>query len=135
MLQVYTSVDQTVAENAPVNFNITKLSTCCCTTISNANQITLKKAGRYMVQFNGSASAATAGNVSVQLYSNGTKIADAVSSNYSGATGQDGSLHFATIIQVRPSCAMVDNAVNLQVINISGSATFSNANLIITKLG
>ena len=76
-----------------------------------------------------------AGNVSVQLYSNGTKIADAVSSNYSGATGQDGSLHFATIIQVRPSCAMVDNAVNLQVINISGSAIFSNVNLIITKLG
>lgn len=135
MLQAYTSVSQTVAESSPINFNITKYSTSCNAAITNANSITLKKAGFYEVQFNGTAAGTAAGNVSAQLYINGTLVADALSSGYSGATTENTPLSFSTIIQVRPSCAMVNNNIVLQVINTGPEATYSNVNIIVTKLG
>lgn len=135
MLQAYTSVNQTVAENAPISFNIMKYSTSCNTAISNSNTLALRKGGYYLITFNGTGAPATAGNASVQLYSNGVKVADALSSGYSGATTENAPLSFSTIIQVRPSCAMVNNNASLQVINIGGETVFSNVNIIITKLG
>lgn len=53
MLQVYTSVNQTVDENSPVAFNITKISTGCTSALTNSNTITLRKSGFYEVSFNG----------------------------------------------------------------------------------
>lgn len=135
MLQVYTSVNQTVDENSPVAFNITKISTGCTSALTNSNTITLRKSGFYEVSFNGTGVTTAAGNTSVQLYANGTKVADALSSAYTGATSQNGALSFKTLIQVRPSCAMINNNITLQVINTGTEATFSNVNLIITKLG
>lgn len=135
MLQAYTSVSQTVAESSPISFNITKYSTSCNAAIANANSITLRKAGFYEVQFNGTAAGTAAGNVSAQLYINGTQVADALTSGYSGATTENAPLSFSTIVQVRPSCAMVNNSAVLQVINTGAEAAYSNVNIVITKLG
>lgn len=44
------------------------------------------------------------------------------------------SLSFSTIIQVKPSCCAVDNNVNLTLVNTGVPATFSNVNVVITKL-
>ena len=44
------------------------------------------------------------------------------------------SLSFSTIIQVKPSCCAIDNNVNLTLINTDVPATFSNVNVVITKL-
>lgn len=135
MLQAYTSVNQTVAENSPISFNITKFSTSCNASIANSNAITLKKGGYYMITFNATGAPSSAGNASAQLYINGTQVADAISSAYSGATTENASLGFSTIIQVRPSCAVINNNPTLQVINTGAETVFSSANIIITKLG
>lgn len=138
MVNSYTNTNLAVSTNEALNFNINSVKTGCTVTHSpGSTTFSLNKPGFYFVTFNGvgAATGATVGSIVVQLQQNGINIPGALASATSTTALTDvESLSFSTIIQVKPSCCAVDNNVNLTFVNTGIPTTFSNVNVVITKL-
>ena len=136
MINSYDNTVQTVTVNSLLNFSNNKIITGCTVThTENSTNFNLNKPGYYFVSFNGSgATSATAGEITAQLLLNGEEVPGAVASSYSGATTENVDLGFCSIVKVYPSCCCVDNSAVLTVQNSGVGATFSNLNIVITKL-
>lgn len=137
MLYTYSITAQTATPNSNLNFNVNSVLTGC--TVSHSAgipSIQLRRPGYYMVHFNASAAAATAGDVTVQLNGNGSAIPGAISTINSAAATDIGSLSFTTIVQVLPNCCAIqsNSPLTLTVENIGVEATYSNAAITITRL-
>ena len=135
MISSYTIADQTVAVDGLLRFDINRILTGC--TVRHADgtpTFTLTKPGYYYITFNGTITDTAAGNVTVQLLNGGVAIPGATASAVIAATTDEQSFAFATIIKVLPSCCAIDNTTTLTIANTGIEATYSVANLNITKL-
>ena len=134
MISSYTSTSQTLLTNALINFNINAVETGCTVThAEGAPTFSLNRPGLYYVAFNADALPTAAGDLVAQLRSNNELVSGAIATA-TGTTTSTENLFFSRVIQVKPSCCSIDNSVNLTVINSGVGATYSNANIVITKL-
>lgn len=137
MINSYTNTNQAVATNSPLLFNVNSVKTGCTVTHSEGTaSFSLNKPGFYYVSFSGVgfSTGATGGTVIVQLQNKGVNVPGALASADSTTPEDIEDLSFSTIIQVKPSCCAVDNTATLTLVNTGISTTYSNANLVITKL-
>ena len=134
MINSYNITPQAVVTDEALTFNANKIKTgCTITHASGTASFSLDKSGFYFITFNGDASAETAGTLSVQLFGNDTAILGA-SSAVTAAVDTTYTLSFSTLVQVLPSCCACNNDMTLTVVNTGVDATYSNANIVITKL-
>lgn len=127
-----TTRDLTVAADDYINFDYNRIHTGA--SISHAdgsNVIRLNNPGLYLVIFDGTFTIGTAGSATVQLYNKGV-IVPAAEDTVSGTTAVPRGLHFSTLIDVRPSCCVVDNTAALQV-QIDSAGEFSAASITVVK--
>lgn len=135
MISSYTNISQTIQPNTTINFNTNRISTGCTVQHNEGTPtFTLAKQGYYYITFNAVATAATAGEITVQLI-NGSEVIPGATSSVTLAAADDViSLGFASIVKVPPSCCAIDNTAKLTVQNTGIEATFTNVNINITKL-
>ena len=123
MLEAY-SLNATVAADTAIPFENVTLEKGCTATLAGDSTINLNSCGVYMVSFDGS----SATTPTVQLYKDGVAQPQAQS------TG--GSPAFVTLVQVgkNNSCCPCSSPVSLKLVNVGAEATFTNANVCITKV-
>lgn len=124
MLEAY-SLNITVPADSIIPFNNVTLQKGCTAVLSGNSTIQLNKCGVYMVEVDASAASAA----TIQLFKDGVAQAQAQS------TGTSPS--FTTLVQVTEnnSCCPCSSPTTLQVKNTGTSAaTFTNANIVITKV-
>lgn len=134
MISTYSSISQAVAVDGTLNFDTTRVLTGC--TVKHADgtpTFTLTRPGYYFVTFDGVVTADAAGTVTVELLNGTTAIPGAIASTALAADGI-ATLNFSTIVRVLPSCPAIDNTTKLSVLNSGIGATFTSANINITKL-
>ena len=134
MISTYSSISQTIAVDGTLNFDITRVLTGC--TVKHADgtpTFTLDKPGYYFITFDGIVTSATAGTVTVELLNGADPVPGAIASTALAADGI-ATLNFSTIVRVLPSCPAIDNTTKLSVLNSGIGATFTSANINITKL-
>jgi hypothetical protein len=134
MINSYTITNQIVATDDTLNFNVTKVLTGC--TVKHAEgspSFTLTKPGYYYVTFNADVLGTAAGDVTAELI-NGSVAVPGATATTTIAVGDTASIAFATIVRVLPSCAAIDNTTTLTILNSGVGATYTNANINITKL-
>ena len=124
MLEAY-SVNVAVGANANIPFNSTSLIKGCTATKPSADTINLNKCGVYMVECD----ASTATSTTIQLYKDGVAQPQAQSTGGS-------SLSFVTLVQVdkNNSCCACASPVSIQIENTGAAATFTDINIVITKV-
>lgn len=135
MISTYTLTDQLVAIDGLLDFDVNRVLTGC--TVKHADgtpSFTLTKPGYYYVTFNGTITNTAAGIVTAQLLNGGVAVPGAEASITNAAVTDERSFSFATIIRVLPSCCAIDNTTTLTVANTGIEATYSVANINITKL-
>ena len=134
MISSYNITTQEVAVNGLLTFTTDRILTGCTAT-RNGQTFQLNKPGYYYVTFNADGAATTAaGDVVVVLQNNGVAVPGAIATQTVAAADDAVNLAFTTIIRVPPSCCAVDNTANLTLVNTGVAATFTNANINITKL-
>lgn len=134
MINSYINTSKIVASEGVITFDINRVLTGCTVThVEGTPSFKLNKPGYYFVSFNADVSGAT-GEVVVQLLSNETSIPGAEGSVSLAAVTDVSNLNFSTIVKVLPSCAVIDNLQTLTFLNAGVDATFTNANVVITKL-
>lgn len=122
MLEIY-STNVAVAADTAIPFQNVSLQKGCTAELSGTSTIKLNKCGVYMVSVDASAEAST----TIQLYKNGVAQPQAQSTGVSPS--------FVTLVQVSDnnSCCPCATPVSLQVVNTT-AATFTNANVVVTKV-
>lgn len=134
MISTYTSISQAVAADGTLNFDTTRVLTGC--TVKHADgtpTFTLTRSGYYFITFDGVVTADAAGTVTVELLNGADSVPGAIASTALAADGI-ATLNFTTIVRVLPSCPAIDNTTKLSVLNSGIGATFTSANINITKL-
>lgn len=134
MISSYGNNSQTIASEGAVTFDVNRIVTGCTITHAEGTpSFKLNKPGYYFVIFNGDVTGAT-GDVVIQLTSNGVVIPGSEATTTLGANTDTTNISFSSIIKVLPSCAVIDNLQTLVFVNAGVEATFTNVNVIITKL-
>ena len=134
MISSYNITTQEVAANGLLTFSTDRILTGCTAT-RNGQTFQLNKPGYYYVTFNADGAATTAvGDIVVVLQDNGVAVPGAIATFTTTVADDAINLAFSTIIRVPPSCCAVDNTANLTLVNTGVAATFTNANINITKL-
>lgn len=136
MLEAY-SQNISVAVNTALPLNNTSIVKGCTATKSDVSTIALNKCGVYLVSFDATAAtSATAGNVSVQLSKDGVIQPQAITSTASTGTTDIESLSFVTLVQVSENntCDCCTSPVIIRFINTGVAATFTQANVVVTKI-
>ena len=136
MIDSYSNTSQAIAVDEAIPFAINSICTGrTATHAAGSTTFSLNKPGFYYVTFNGTAiTDVAAGNITVQLFNNGKAVPGAITSSTSSAATDIQSLSFSKLIQVHPSCCAINNTTNLTFNNIGLAATFTNVNVIITKV-
>ncbi len=135
MLQVYSS-NLTVAANAAFPFNNVVVDKGCAETLSAPASIQLNQRGVYLVEVDGFATAGAATDVTIQLYSNGVALPQAIST-YTGAAGATDTFGFKTFIQVTENncpCNCASSPTVLQIMNGDTALTEAHINMVVTKI-
>ena len=131
-LVAITTRDATVEANDFVVFDINRVHTGVSIAHSEGSTVVrLNSAGLYLVSFDGDYTIGTAGSANVILLNNGVPVAG-VQDTVSGTTVVPRGLHFTTVIEVKPSCCMVDNTAALQV-QIDSAGVFNAASITVVK--
>ena len=134
MISSYNNTSQEVAINGLLTFTTDRILTGCTAT-RNGLTFQLNKPGYYYVTFNADGAATTAvGDIVVVLQNNGVAVPGAIATFTTTVADDATNLAFSTIIRVPPSCCAVDNTANLTLVNTGVAATYTNANINITKL-
>lgn len=139
MLNTYTNTAQTTNANAVITFNNNAISACRFVNHSaGSGTISLTGAGYYLVIFNADAAItdSTAGNITAQLYLNGTAYPGATATTYSSATTDIGNISFATLVRVLPNCCAISSNLpqNITINNTGLAANYSNASLTVYRV-
>ena len=134
MISSYNITSQDVAVNGLLTFTTDRILTGCTIT-RNGPTFQLNKPGYYYVTFNADGAATTTpGDVVIVLQNNGIAIPGAMATVTVAAADDATNLAFATIVKVPPSCCAIDNTARLTLANTGVPATYTNANINITKL-
>lgn len=124
MLEAYSNnID--VAADAAIPFNSTTLIKGCTVTHPSADTFNFNKCGVYMVSVDASCEAES----TIQLFKDGVAQPQAQSTGGS-------SLSFVTLVQVdkNNSCCACASPVSIQIENTGAAATFTDINIVITKV-
>ena len=133
MLEAYSkSVDVDAAAAIPLNN--TSIIKGCTAVLTSASSIQLNKKGVYMVTCNTSATAGSAGDVTIQLYKNSIPQPQAAVT-VTGATETAVPLSFTTLVQVPEdnSCSCYSTPTTIQILN-TGVAATHDINVCVTKI-
>ena len=134
MISSYNNTTQTVAANGLLTFTTDRILTGCTAT-RDGSTFQLNKPGYYYVTFNASGAATSeVGDIVVALVNNGVAVPGATVTVSPTVINSTRNFAFSTIIKVPPSCCAIDNTANLTIVNTGVAATFTNANINITKL-
>lgn len=137
MIDSYSNTSQAVGAGSNISFAINSVQTGCTATHNEGSTtFSLNKPGFYFVTFNGTGAitGATAGNIIVSMFNNGTIVPGATASVASSSTTDIRSLSFSKLIQVKPSCRAVNSSTSLTFNNAGLATTFTNVNVVITKI-
>ena len=135
MLQAYSS-NLSVAANAAFPFNNSVVDKGCAENLSAPASIQLNQRGVYLVEVDGFGTADAATLVSVQLYSNGVALPQAVSS-FTGVSAATDTFGFKALIQVSDNnccCNCTSSPTVLQVRNGDTALTDAHINIVVTKI-
>lgn len=134
MLEAY-SLNVDVAENGVVPFNNVTIEKGCTAVLSAPGTIQLNKAGVYSIHFDASVTSADAGTVTSTLYKAGV-VQPQGQASASLTADATANLAFDTLVQVRESnsCRCCDSPTLVQIINSGIDATYTNANITVTKI-
>lgn len=134
MISSYNVTTQNVATNGTLAFTTDRILTGCTAT-RDGSTFQLNKPGYYYVTFNASGAATSVvGDIVVALQNNGVTVPGATATVSPTVINSTRNFAFSTIIKVPPSCCAIDNTANLTIVNTGVAATFTNANINITKL-
>lgn len=134
MINSYTITSQPIAVDDTLNFNVSRILTGCTVNhVDGSPSFTLTKPGYYYIAFNADVLGTAAGDVTAELI-NGSVAVPGATATTTIAVGETANIAFATIVRVLPSCAAIDNTTILTVLNSGVAATYTNANINITKL-
>lgn len=134
MISSYNVTTQNVATNGTLTFTTDRILTGCTAT-RDGSTFQLNKPGYYYVTFNASGAATSeVGDIVVALVNNGVAVPGATVTVSPTVINSTRNFAFSTIIKVPPSCCAIDNTANLTIVNTGVAATFTNANINITKL-
>jgi len=135
MLQVYSS-NLTMAANAAFPFNNVVLDKGCGERLSAPATIQLNQRGVYLVEVNGYATGAAAGDDVIQLYVNGLPVPQAQDS-FTAASATIDNFGFKTFVQVAENncnCNCFTSPTILQVLNGEQALTDAYINVVVTKI-
>lgn len=135
MLQAYSS-NLVMDANAAYPFNNVTVDKGCAETLSAPASIQLNQRGVYLVEVDGFATGAEAGNGSTQLVVNGVAQPQAISS-YTTAAADISNFGFKTFVQVATNncqCNCVSSPTVLQVVNGEAALTDAHINIVVTKI-
>ena len=137
-LEAY-SVNITVPANTPIPLNIRTIEKgefASCNNNGTSN-IVFNKCGLYKVSVTASAVASdAAGDITIQLYQDGTPIANAVSTSTAANTTNSRSLAIEKLIQVSKNnspCCCCSSPSTVTIVNAGVTATFNPINVVVTK--
>lgn len=135
MLEAY-SQNVEVLSNASVPFNSTTIQKGCTSIRSGVTTIELNKCGVYMISFDASVIGSVAGVVTAQLRKDGTLQPQALTTTTVADATSLNPVSFVTLVQVKDnnSCNCCDAGVTLEIVNTGIQATYSQANIVITKI-
>ncbi len=134
MFEAYNSTSTTYSQNQPVVFTTTRFMDCRIR-LNNNNTININTPGCYYIQFNAVGAASTANSqVTVQLYRNGTAVPGIVTSATTTASTDPETLTVSTIVNVLPSCAVINNNASLQFLVTSTDGVITSNNVVVFRL-
>lgn len=136
VLDTYTLTDTAVAANGllPLEQNQLLIG-CAITHTPGSTTIILNEPGLYLVNFDadGYVTGET-GVLTAQLFKNGVAVPGATAtSSLTSATNIE-TVGFSKIIQVKPSCCVVDNTASLTFVNTGVASTYTTINVNVIKL-
>lgn len=139
MLEIYSESSNGVATalNEAIVFSNKVLQTGCTATANTpTNTVRLNKAGFYSVHIDAVIANNTdvSGLVGIQLFNNNDEVSNAYTAQTSTGNTNLAAVGFDTIVQVRPSCSMIDNTANLQFKIANNDAMVYFANVVVTKI-
>lgn len=120
----------TAGQNANIAID-SIIAGCGIAHIAGTSPITIKKRGKYLVNVFADVLPTAAGSTTIQLINGGTAISGA-QATFTGVLDETEHVGFSTIINVKRSCAMVDNTAILQIQAVEG-ATITNLNINIVE--
>lgn len=127
------AASQAVAVDSVFNFpNVTRTGSSI---VSNGSgSFTLDNAGLYLIIASVSGAGAAAGNLSIQINSNGALIPGTVQVANSTAVTDIVNLTTSTIVDIPRSCACINNDAVITIVNSGIAGTFVNGSVQIVKL-
>lgn len=127
------AASQALAINDVFSFpNVTKTG---ISVISNGSgSFTLNNPGLYLIIASVSGAGAAAGNLSIQINSNGALIPGTVQVANSTAVTDIVNLTTSTIVDIPRSCACINNDAVITIVNSGIAGTFVNGAIQIIKL-
>lgn len=127
------AASQAVAVDSVFNFpNVTRTGSSI---VSNGSgSFTLNNAGLYLIIASVSGAGAAAGNLSIQINSNGALIPGTVQVANSTAVTDIVNLTTSTIVDIPRSCACINNDAVITIVNSGIAGTFVNGTIQIIKL-
>lgn len=134
MFEAYNITSTSYVTNQPVVFTTTRYNDCRVR-LNNNNTINISTPGCYYVDFHavGVAVSATS-QLTIQLYRNGVAVPGVVSTITTSASTSPDNLSMSTIINVLPSCAVINNNVSLQFVVTSTDGVITAANVVVYRL-
>ena len=122
---------QALLVGSPVQYDVVRVHTgSAIGFVPGGSNIRLLGPGLYMVAFDGDFTITTTGAVTFQLFDNDEAVSGAESTIQATAAVPQG-VHFATLLEVKPSCCMIDNTANLQVrTNAIGTLVTGDINIV-----
>lgn len=133
-LNAFTTTSQTLLTDNNIAFdNNGVLTGCSITHAAGTPTIVLCKPGLYYVSFEADALPSTAGIITVALQNNSVTIPGAITS-VTGATTITTRIILDAIVEVKPSCCVIDNIKNLTFNNSGVEVAYTNATVSIIKL-
>lgn len=137
MVDSYTNTTQAVLTDGLLSFATNDVLTGCTVLHSvGSTSFALKRPGFYYVSFTGTGAitGTTAGSITVNLLKNGVALPGATATQTSASATDIRTVNFSKIVQVLPSCCAINNTVTLTFQNVGLDTTYSNVNVVITKL-
>lgn len=125
---------QALIVGSPVTYNYVRVHTGKSIGYNSGDStVYLKNEGLYLVAFDGDFTITTTGAVTFQLFNNGEAVYGAENTIQATAAVPQG-VHFATLIEVKPSCPAIDNTASLQV-QTNAIGTLVTGDITVLKVG
>lgn len=134
MLEAY-STNVALATNDTIPFNNVSFKKGCTTELDSPGTVQLNKKGVYMVIVDAAGTPTAAGLMSIQLTKDGV-LQPQSQSAVTGTAAEVSNMSFTTLVQVKEdnTCNCCTSPTMVRVVNTGVPATYSIANIVVTKI-